>query len=153
MSADEVIVLNYWASRPLDLAHILGRAAPSRVGDPTGKPPDPDVMFTVVDPAYWATQHQGLREALDWAAGNEARPGGGSVAAPGAIGSTQERLTLTVEEAAQALGISRAFAYEAVRRGDIPHIKIGRRLLIPKAKLDALLNAPSVGEPDPPPSS
>ncbi len=38
------------------------------------------------------------------------------------------RLTLTVEEAAQVLGISRAFAYEAVRRGEIPSIKIGRRV-------------------------
>ena len=32
----------------------------------------------------------------------------------------QFRLTLTVEEVAATLGISRAFAYEAVRRGEIP---------------------------------
>jgi excisionase family DNA binding protein len=49
------------------------------------------------------------------------------------------RLTLTVEEAAKALGISRAFAYEAVQRGEIPHIRIGRRILVPKAQLDRLL--------------
>jgi excisionase family DNA binding protein len=52
-----------------------------------------------------------------------------------------ERLTLTVEEAATVLGISRAFAYESVRRGDLPHVKIGRRLLIPRAALTRLLDA------------
>ena len=53
------------------------------------------------------------------------------------------RLTLTVEEAAKALGISRAFAYEAVQRGEIPHIRIGRRILVPKAQLDRPLEGPS----------
>ena len=53
-----------------------------------------------------------------------------------------ERLTLTVEEAAATLGISRAFAYEAVRRGDIPSIRIGRRILVPQAALDRLLSTP-----------
>nr|MDA8398336.1 helix-turn-helix domain-containing protein [Actinomycetota bacterium] len=48
------------------------------------------------------------------------------------------RLTLTVEEAAATLGISRAFAYEAVRRGEIPSIRIGRRVLVPRAALNRL---------------
>jgi len=52
------------------------------------------------------------------------------------------RLTLTVEEAAATLGISRAFAYEAVRRGDIPSIRIGRRVLVPHAALNRLLSPP-----------
>jgi excisionase family DNA binding protein len=51
----------------------------------------------------------------------------------------QSRLTLTVEEAAATLGISRAFAYEAVRRGEIPSIRIGRRVLVPRAALEKLL--------------
>ncbi len=50
------------------------------------------------------------------------------------------RLTLTVEEAAATLGISRAFAYEAVRRGEIPSIRIGRRVLVPRAALERLLD-------------
>jgi excisionase family DNA binding protein len=50
-----------------------------------------------------------------------------------------QRLTLSVEEAAIALGISRTFAYEAVARGEIPCIRIGRRILIPKAALEKLL--------------
>lgn len=49
------------------------------------------------------------------------------------------RLTLTVEEAATALGISRAFAYEAVARGDIPCIRIGKRILVPKVALERML--------------
>jgi len=52
-----------------------------------------------------------------------------------------QRLTLTVEEAAMALGISRAFAYECVARGDIPCIRIGRRILIPKVALEKLLGS------------
>ena len=58
-------------------------------------------------------------------------------AEPGSGG--QERLTMTVEEAAAALGISRAFAYEAVTRNEIPHVRIGRRILIPRAALDRML--------------
>ena len=52
-----------------------------------------------------------------------------------------QRLTMTVEEAAIALGISRAFAYEAVTKGDIPCIRIGRRILIPKIALEKLLDS------------
>lgn len=50
-----------------------------------------------------------------------------------------DRLSWTVEEAAYLLGISRHSAYEAVRRGDIPSIEIGRRRLIPKQGLERLL--------------
>lgn len=49
-------------------------------------------------------------------------------------------LTLTVEETAHALGISRTLAYEAARTGELPTIRIGRRLLVPKAALDRLLS-------------
>lgn len=49
------------------------------------------------------------------------------------------RATLTVEEAAVILGISRAFAYEAVARGEIPCIRIGRRILVPRVALERLL--------------
>ena len=46
---------------------------------------------------------------------------------------------LTVEEAAVVLRLSRGTAYQAVRRGDIPTIRIGRRLLVPRARLMAML--------------
>jgi len=35
----------------------------------------------------------------------------------------------------QLLGLSKASTYEAVARGDIPSIRIGRRLLVPTAAL------------------
>jgi excisionase family DNA binding protein len=52
-----------------------------------------------------------------------------------------ERLTLTVPEAAELLGISRGVAYEAARSGELPAILLGRRLLVPRHALLSLLNA------------
>jgi excisionase family DNA binding protein len=46
---------------------------------------------------------------------------------------------LTVEEAARLLRIGRGTAYEAVRAGTLPTVRIGRRILVPKARLMALL--------------
>jgi excisionase family DNA binding protein len=40
---------------------------------------------------------------------------------------------MTVEEAAEILRISRNSAYEAVKRGEIPSIRIGRLLRVPRA--------------------
>jgi len=56
-----------------------------------------------------------------------------------------QRLTTTVEEAAVVLGISRATAYDAVARGEIPCIRIGRRILIPKVALERLLEGAGGG--------
>jgi excisionase family DNA binding protein len=47
--------------------------------------------------------------------------------------------TVTVEFTGEALGVSRASAYEAVRKGEIPSIKIGRRVVVPTAALRRLL--------------
>jgi len=54
----------------------------------------------------------------------------------------EERLTLTIGEAAKLLGIGRQLAYDKVKTGEIPVLKIGRRLLVPKAALEKLLNEP-----------
>jgi excisionase family DNA binding protein len=48
-------------------------------------------------------------------------------------------LTVSVEEAARMLGISRGAAYTHARDGSIPTIRLGKRLLVPKAALDKLL--------------
>ena len=56
-----------------------------------------------------------------------------------AIDHPSPRLTLTVEEAARVLGIGRTLAYEGVRTGAIPSVRVGRRLLVPKAALARLL--------------
>ena len=37
------------------------------------------------------------------------------------------------------LGICRAFAYELVARGELPVIRLGRRRLVPKVALRALI--------------
>jgi excisionase family DNA binding protein len=50
-----------------------------------------------------------------------------------------QRVTMSVEEAAVILGISRALAYVAVDRGEIPSIRIGRRIVVPVAGLNRLL--------------
>lgn len=54
-----------------------------------------------------------------------------------------QRLTWTVEEAAARLGISRPTAYEAVKTGALPHIKIGRRILVPVSALEQMLGQAS----------
>ena len=53
-----------------------------------------------------------------------------------------ERLTLTIEETAKLLGIGRQLAYDKVKTGEIPVLKVGRRLLVPRAALEKLLAEP-----------
>ena len=50
------------------------------------------------------------------------------------------RLVLSVKEARGQLGLSRGLMYEALRTGQIPSIRIGRRILIPRAALERLLD-------------
>jgi excisionase family DNA binding protein len=51
------------------------------------------------------------------------------------------RLTWTIPEAANLLGISKDSAYQAARRGDLPVRIIGRRMLVPRAALMRLLDS------------
>jgi excisionase family DNA binding protein len=60
-----------------------------------------------------------------------------------------ERLTHTVAETARLLGISRGAAYEGVASGEIPSIRIGRRLLVPRAALSRLLNLEHANDQEP----
>ena len=50
-----------------------------------------------------------------------------------------KRLCITVPEVAEMLGISRNFAYELVKQGQLPVIRFGKRLLIPKMALERML--------------
>lgn len=50
------------------------------------------------------------------------------------------RLTLTVPEAARVLGIGRNACYERIHEGTLPAIRLGRRLVVPKAGLERLLS-------------
>ena len=56
------------------------------------------------------------------------------------------RLTYTIAEAGKLLGISRGSAYEAAKSGDIPVLKIGGRLLVPRVALEQLLAHAGQGE-------
>jgi excisionase family DNA binding protein len=50
-----------------------------------------------------------------------------------------ERLTMTITEAAATLGISRTLAYEQAKTGELPVIRLGRRVLVSRAKVRAML--------------
>lgn len=52
-----------------------------------------------------------------------------------------ERLVYDVAEAGAMLGLGRASSYAAAKRGEIPVIRIGRLLKVPKAALDRMLAA------------
>ena len=53
--------------------------------------------------------------------------------------SDNSRQTRSITEVAKLLGIGRNQAYEAARRGEIPTIRIGNRLLVPVAALELML--------------
>src|SRR5947209_3671118 len=66
------------------------------------------------------------------------------LATPGAMPHT-----LTVEQAAKILGISRGSCYEMVNSGRLHSLQIGRRRLIPRAVLLSLLGEKPPSEPRP----
>ncbi len=49
---------------------------------------------------------------------------------------------LTVEEAARVLRIGRAAAFDRIRDGRIPSLRLGKRLLVPRAGLERLIEEP-----------
>lgn len=67
-----------------------------------------------------------------------------------------QRPTFTVAEAADMLGVSRGHAYELVRRGEIPSIRLGRRLVVPRRALEGLVGdlapRPTLSPPASPPA-
>lgn len=63
-----------------------------------------------------------------------------ALAATGTVVPDPNRVpVITVPLAGKILGLSRAASYDAAKRGDIPTIQIGRRLVVPTAKLCAML--------------
>jgi excisionase family DNA binding protein len=51
-----------------------------------------------------------------------------------------ERLVYTVTEAATLLGISRAHGYDLIASGELSHLRLGRRIVVPKRVIEALLD-------------
>lgn len=56
-----------------------------------------------------------------------------------------ERMTLSVQEAAQVMGVSHSKMYQMVRDNIVPNIKLGKRYVIPKAKFAEWVNQAAVG--------
>lgn len=50
-----------------------------------------------------------------------------------------EAQTLSVPQAAKILGVGSSSAYAGIKRGEIPSIRIGGRLLVPKPALEKML--------------
>lgn len=55
------------------------------------------------------------------------------------LSDVRKRATVTVEEAAALIGLGRSAAYEAARRGDLPTLRMGRRIFVPVPRLLAML--------------
>jgi len=53
---------------------------------------------------------------------------------------SNEPLTMSIREAAKILGVSRSSAYTAVHTGQIPSIRFGSRILIPRVALEKMLS-------------
>lgn len=51
----------------------------------------------------------------------------------------ENRLALSVDETAKFLGIARSTAFDAIKRGEISVIRIGRRMLVPVPALARML--------------
>ena len=61
--------------------------------------------------------------------------------------STTLPLLYTPPEAQKLLRLSRTGFYEAVARGEVPHIRIGRKILIPRVRLERFLAGDEAVEP------
>lgn len=93
--------------------------------------------ITISHPDWWASHEDAMEEAMAILRFEESESAGRTEGE--GENRPVQRLTYSVDEAAEVLGISRASAYEAIRKGEIPHIKIGKRILIPRVALDDLL--------------
>lgn len=49
-------------------------------------------------------------------------------------------LVWTIERAGKEIGLSRPSAYLAAKRGELPTIRFGKRLLVPRAALERMLS-------------
>lgn len=68
---------------------------------------------------------------------------------PGWLANTSDLVT-SVERAAALLGVSRSTGYEAVRKGDIPSFRLGRRILVPVNQLRVMVGIAESPPPDAP---
>jgi len=76
---------------------------------------------------------------------NTKAPEAGSGSATKALEPQPIRLTYSIQEAADLLGIGRSLAYELAQEGTLPGVRrLGRRYVVSKQALDAWLESPMV---------
>lgn len=56
----------------------------------------------------------------------------------------EQPLVIRIEEAAKLLGIGRDLAYRLARAGEIPSVRLGRRLVVPRKALELWLEEQDV---------
>ena len=61
----------------------------------------------------------------------------------------EKKLTVSVDECAVLLGISRGLCFQMVHEGKIPHLRFNKRILIPKWAIQQLLQEPQSLTPTP----
>jgi excisionase family DNA binding protein len=59
--------------------------------------------------------------------------------------SAEQSLTLSVPEAANLLGIGKTLMWSVVQSGRIPTLKIGARVLIPRAVIESMVARAAAG--------
>ena len=88
-------------------------------------------------------QAMGDREPLSVGLGfpTSRSDGAGEVPGGAVVGSVPiiEKLALSVEEAGALLGISRDLAYDLVARRELPSVRLGRRIVVPRRALEETL--------------
>ena len=52
------------------------------------------------------------------------------------MANNENKLCMTVPEVAQALGISKPTAYNLANRADFPAIRLGKRIIVPRAPFE-----------------
>jgi excisionase family DNA binding protein len=62
--------------------------------------------------------------------------------------SDGRRLAVRVSEAARMLDIGRSKAYELIRTGDLPSIRVGKTVRVPVDALEAWVSRQTSGSPD-----
>jgi excisionase family DNA binding protein len=55
------------------------------------------------------------------------------------------RITVSASEAAELLGVSRSHVYQLIRLGILPHLRLGRRIIVPRAELEAWVRGETGG--------
>lgn len=105
-------------------------------GEIVATPPDQDQLLPLLLGAV-LERLRGLTGAL-----------GNVPSTPPTLDDRARSAVLSVSEAADALGISASHAYRLVRRGELPSVRLGRRLVVPRVAIERALATAVAGAVD-----